>query len=154
MNQPDMFEDSFEESLRSLAPNLPPDTKSRLLFECGMAAAEAKTRNGRRKFRAVSSAALLVATSLGFVVGNLSSNSNPQMATGENEPVVKVVEPQLVYSTSTNTRNERMLAVATMPSEVEKLLGRVDGSEEFSLPEAPVSTKFPFGIRSLSGELE
>ena len=109
MNQPDMFEDSFEESLRSLAPSLSADNKSRLLFECGMAAAEAKTRNGRRKFRAVSSAALLVATSLGFVVGNLSSNSNPQMATGENGPVVKVVEPQLVYSTSTNTRNELSL---------------------------------------------
>ena len=79
MNQPDIFEDSFEDSLRSLAPTLPPDTKSRLLFECGMAAAEAKARTSRWKIRTVASTALLVAASLGFVAGNLSSNSNPHI---------------------------------------------------------------------------
>ena len=153
MNQPDMFEDSFEDSLRSLAPTLPPDTKSRLLFECGMAAAEAKARTSRWKIRTVASTALLVAASLGFVAGNLSSNSNPHIATSENEPSAKVVEPQLAYSTSANTRNRKMLAVAMAPSEVEKLLSQVDGSEEFSLPEAPASPKSPFGTRSLSSEL-
>ena len=153
MNQPDIFEDSFEDSLRSLAPTLPPDTKSRLLFECGMAAAEAKARTSRWKIRTVASTALLVAASLGFVAGNLSSNSNPHIATSENEPSAKVVEPQLVYSTSANTRNRKMLAVAMAPSEVEKLLSQVDRSEEFSLPEASASPKSPFGTRSLSSEL-
>ena len=150
-----MFEDSFESSLRSLAPTLPPDTKSRLLFECGMAAAEAKARTSRWKIRTVGSAALLVAASLGFVAGNLSSNSNsnPHIATSENEPSTKVMEPQLVYSTSANTRNRKMLAVAMAPSEVEKLLSQVDRSEEFSLSEAPASPKSPFGTRSLSSEL-
>ena len=148
-----MFDDSFEDSLRSLAPTLPPDTKSRLLFECGMAAAEAKARTSRWKIRTVASTALLVAASLGFVAGNLSSNSNPHIATSENEPSTKVMEPQLVYSTSANTRNRKMLAVAMAPSEVEKLLSQVDGSEEFSLPEAPASPKSPFGTRSLSSEL-
>lgn len=153
MNQPDIFEDSFEDSLRSLAPTLPPDTKSRLLFECGMAAAEAKARTSRWKIRTVASTALLVAASLGFVAGNLSSNSNPHIATSENEPSTKVMEPQLVYSTSANTRNRKMLAVAMAPSEVEKLLSQVDRSEEFSLSEAPASPKSPFGTRSLSSEL-
>ena len=153
MNQPDMFDDSFEDSLRSLAPTLPPDTKSRLLFECGMAAAEAKARTSRWKIRTVASTALLVAASLGFVAGNLSSNSNPHIATSENEPSTKVMEPQLVYSTSANTRNRKMLAVAMAPSEVEKLLSQVDRSEEFSLPEASASPKSPFGTRSLSSEL-
>lgn len=148
-----MFDDSFEDSLRSLAPTLPPDTKSRLLFECGMAAAEAKARTSRWKIRTVASTALLVAASLGFVAGNLSSNSNPHIATSENEPSTKVMEPQLVYSTSANTRNRKMLAVAMAPSEVEKLLSQVDRSEEFSLPEASASPKSPFGTRSLSSEL-
>jgi len=154
-----MFEGSFEDSLRSLVPSLSADTKSRLLFECGMAAAETKIRHRQRKLSAFAFAALSVAASLGFVIGNQYSNPNQQVAVVESEPVPAEPEAQSTSPTLLRKRNTTTLAVAMAPNQVSELLDRIDSSEDSDQPEAPASRnspfgKSPFGIHSLTGELE
>ena len=146
-----MFEGCFEDSLRSLAPSLTTDTKSRLLFECGMAAAETKYRNRRRKLGVISSVALLLAAGFGFVLGNGFSSPSHQMATTARQSDTE--QDQLTYSVPANTGISATLAVAMPPSEVFELLDRIDSSERSILPEVPMSMQTPFGTRSLATEL-
>lgn len=128
MKESNIFDDPFVESLRQLNPEIPVETKSRLLYECGMAAAETKIKKQRQRFRTNAILSLLAATGLGFFVGLQFSLPQPTQDTTvakhpqSTEEIQNLLPAQTSAQIFAQTRNRTTLAVAMPVNRVFELL--------------------------------
>ena len=143
MNEPNAFDNPFVDSLRQLAPDVPAEIKSRLLYECGMAAAETKMRRRRSKHLASTMLGLMMATGAGFFFGQQSSQPDQPTIVAENRQISEELPSQPSFIRKQNTTT----LAAVMPiNRVFELLDRTstdDGSPNVDLPltiETPLST--------------
>jgi len=163
MKEPNMFDESFADSLRQLAPEVPTEVKSRLMYECGMAAAETKLRAGRARILAGSILGLCLAMGLGFVVGQQVSSERPQVATNEasEAPEQSRTDPaddgwqfSLPRMARVGTGNGKTLSAAMSFNRVAKLLDESDVSERSKVVEPADAMDKPFSIRSILNDMD
>lgn len=136
MKEENMFDDSIVDSLRQLTPDVPPETKSRLLYECGMAAAETKMKMQRRRFRTNASLSLLIATGVGFFIGHSFQNTNQSPAVATQQQLTDQIEIATPRRNYVHTQDMTKLAAATPINRVFELLERETESPN-SLNAAP-----------------
>lgn len=148
MNSPEPFDVAFADSLRQLSPAVPQEIKSRLLYECGVSAAQTKIRKQQWRNRIGSSAALLVAVALGAVAGNQFSNSQQQEAVAELEGSEEHVQPKVPRPTFFLTANSSTLTAAMPASRVYELLERETDSEPVDTEKSNTLEEAPFGTFS------
>lgn len=154
MNEENMFDDPFIDSLRQLAPDVPSETKSRLLYECGMAAAETRIKTRRRKFRLGAFIALLAATGSGFLVGYQVPHSNQSSTLATQQPAVELIETLTPRRKFARTENMTMLAAATPINRVFELLDRTAENTESPNSDFSAPVQAPLNPLSFLNELE
>ena len=153
MNEENMFDDPLIDSLRQLASDIPSETKSRLLYECGMAAAETRMKTQRQKFRTNAFVALLAATGIGFFIGHQFPHANQSSAVATQQPAVEQIETPTPLRKFVRTQDMTTLAAATPINRVFEMLERAENSSSpnTDLP-TPVQTQL--GTFSFLHELE
>lgn len=152
MKEPDMFDDPLVNELAQSVPAVPAETKFRLLYECGVAAAETKMRNQRRRHSGGTLLALVIASGIGFLVGNRTQGPAQQIATKESVTIPEGLDsrqPQRKFSQAKDrlAMDKPTLTVAMTVDRVIQLLDQTnEGKEtpstavELALTEKPLST--------------
>jgi hypothetical protein len=146
MNEFETSNDPILESIRQLNSAAPADLKSRLLYECGVAAADARFQRRRRMHNGIAATGFLVAAVSGVLIGTQFSKPMPQMETVRLHPV----SPKHRF---VRKGNESTLAAAMSMERVFALLDRNNSnanSKQFSLP---VEIETPLTTRSILNEL-
>ena len=156
MKESNMFDDPFVESLRQLNPEIPVETKSRLLYECGMAAAETKIKKQRQRFRTNAILSLLAATGLGFFVGLQFSLPQPTQDTTvakhpqSTEEIQNLLPAQTSAQIFAQTRNRTTLAVAMPVNRVFELLDQPQTKTQTGPKEESRNVDLPTPLSTLS----
>ncbi len=153
MNEFETPNDPILESLGQLDSGAPDDVKSRLLYECGVAAADARFQQRRRMHNRIAATGFLVAAIAGGLIGKQLSKPMPQMETVNNQINTKKQHPVSPKPTFVRRGNESMLAAAMPMEKVFALLDRSNSdssSKQFNLP---VEIEPPLTTRSIVNEL-
>lgn len=106
MNETDPFDDAFVDSLRQMSAGVPTETKFRLLYECGMAAAESRQQARQGKRMARISLALLLAVAGGFFLNRLVADSNDSSGLGPGQ--VQVAKGQTTHDATSQNRSHEL----------------------------------------------
>ena len=138
MNEENMFDDPFINSLRQLAPDVPSETKSRLLYECGMAAAETRIKTQRRRFQTKAILSLLAAMGIGFFIGYQLPHTDQSSAVATQPPTAERIETPTPRRKFVHTQDMTTLAAATAINRVFELLDRA--AENPDSPNTDLST--------------
>jgi hypothetical protein len=149
MSSIDPFDEAFVDSLRQMTPQVPAAIKSRLLYECGAAAAQSKFRKQQLRNRIQSVAALLIAVGLGAFAGNqFSAPSIPSTVADSSNPH-EPVEPVAPQPTFFLAANPSTLTAAMSAKRVYELLDREIELEPTTLEKPSTPATAPFGTLSL-----
>ncbi len=153
-----MADDPLIHSLKQLSPQVPSDVKSRLLYECGIAAAELKyRRQGKRHFQ-VATMAILLATFVGGFIGNRFTQPIQQATVVEQQPSATQQEPSSLPSPIRSqfaSRDKSMLAAAMPVDRLMELLAHQETSDPVArAAAAPLTIDTPFSTRSVVDELK
>ena len=153
MNEFETSNDPILESIRQLNSAAPADLKSRLLYECGVAAADARFQRRRRMHNGIAATGFLVAAVSGVLIGTQFSKPMPQMETVSNQIETEKLHPVSPKHRFVRKGNESTLAAAMSMERVFALLDRNNSnanSKQFSLP---VEIETPLTTRSILNEL-
>ena len=153
MKNPDMSDDAFMNSLRQLTPEVPAETKSRLLYQCGMAAAETKLRNQRRKLHVNAMLSLLIASGIGFFLGHQFSHPTQQTSETASRSIAKESPDPTPRRSFVRTQNTTTLAVAMPLNRVFELLDQTNAGDESESMELPPPIETPLSTISFLNEL-
>ena len=154
MKESNIFDDPFVDSLKQLATDVPAETKSRLLYECGMAAAATQMRNQRRNHLASTVLVLLVASGVGFFLGHQFSQPNQPVAVIENSPTVEELPARMPERNFVYKKNTTTLAAAMPFNRVMELLDRTSDAEQSLHSGLEQTNKKPLSTISLFRDLE
>ena len=154
MKDSNLQDDAFINSLKQVSPQVPPEVKARLLYECGVAAAETKYSRQRRRYAQVGSLAVVLAAVAGGVVGNRITSQPQQPSIARQQEPSHTNQPSPSVHSPISQRNKSMMTAAMPMDKFLKLLVQKDAAVADKIEVAPLTLEQPFTTRSILDGLE
>jgi len=148
-----MSHDPFIDSLKRLAPEVPAETKSRLLYECGMAAAETRMQTRNKKHRTAAMLMLLMATGFGFFIGHKFPRSTQSTSASRTGQIADAMQSPLPRRSFVQPENSTTLAAAMPFDRVFELLDKSKSDAGSSSMELQIIAT-PLGTLSIPNEVK